>query len=59
MLALLMNLGFAGSGVPDAPTVPTAARTVYVQRTSPASFATKWRTVGWIRLRPAWAVQPC
>lgn len=56
MLGWALNLGFAGSGTPDAPTVPTATKVAYVQKTSPASWGTRWRTTAWIRLRPSWAV---
>ena len=52
MLAWVLNVDFAGSGVPDEPTVPTVPWVARMQRTSPASWGERWRTTAWIRLRP-------
>lgn len=49
----VLNLDFAGSGVADSPTVATVAAAYGPGRPSPASWQTRWRTAGWIRLRPA------
>ena len=55
MLAWVLNLDFAGSSSTAEPPV-APHRSVAEFRTSPAlSWRTRWRTTGWIRLRPAGA----
>lgn len=56
MAAWIVGLGYKATSTPDAPSVPSAARTQYTPRTSPTSWSTRWRTVGLLRLRPAWAL---
>lgn len=51
----LMNLGLAGSSGAAPPDVAPNTE-LRVARSSPAAWSTKWRTTGWIRLRPSWAV---
>ena len=55
VLAWVLNLDFAGSSSTAEPPV-APHRSVAEFRTSPAlSWRTRWRTTGWIRLRPAGA----
>lgn len=56
MLAWIVNLGFQGNSVADVPTVPSAAQARQSAKISPTAWSSRWRAVGWIRLRPAWGL---
>lgn len=56
MLAWVLNVNFAGSGVPDVPSAPSIAPERRTGRSQPSGWVDRWR-VAWVILRPSlgWA----